>query len=1508
MKLRASVVDEDRDLSLTLHVIFPNTYPKTIPKCHIRDYSDDVPKKVRKTVEKGLQTKPKELLGQEMIYELATTIQEELNVAATKLYEAQDAPALDEERTKKDAETRRRARELRASEEQQQKVAEDEEARMLNEMVEQERSRLSKLQKKPSLPHDAKIASNSSLSFDQEIKAKTKEGTVVTFKTVLNKSRYRKGPVTSVYTVSAATEEEHMPFLVVKECTITSQGSEENLKRAVQGLETSLESLLQLPPQNGILRLLAFDLEKQQAGWDLRILMPLAQRGSLRDLLETIGHLEISTVRAWTVDILEALDFLHRHRIVHGRVSPDNIVLDRSETGETALALSDALFQEKLHTLKSGSDKFSSAASAYWLAPEIASNSLNESSNAKDVWDFGVVFLQMVFGLEVQRQYNSPSSLLEGLGLSESFEDFLLQFFKADPKKRPSAFTLLANEFLRSNGPVMEASRSPDDLSRVTSSTSMPRASRFSQIRHDSIFANGVTSRYVNDFAEVGRLGKGGFGEVVRARNKLDGTVYAIKKITQTSSAALSGVLSEVMLLSRLNNPFIVRYYTAWIEEEGSARITSEPSTEPSTDFSESISNLTTSKTQELDFISSRGHPTIEFGYDSDQDEALHDGADEDDSETGPVQPQALPVEPRRRRSSAIIAKVTLYIQMEYCDKQTLRDLIRGDLYSNIEEAWRLFRQILEGLAYIHANGVIHRDLKPENIFITLDQSNTVRIGDFGLARPGEATDKLGSSKNFIDPKLTASIGTSIYVAPEVKSSGGGSYNEKADMYSLGIILFEMSYSLLTGMERAQILGDLRQFNPRLPSIFDSTEKLLQGEIIKTLVRHKVNERPSSQDLLRSGKIPSPIEDETIQTALRSLSDKNSSFYAKFLSELFSQRRDVSRPETMNAKDYSFDLDQELKAETEGLLQCFIRDQLIAVFRRHGAVEMQRPQLLPSSASVLYGETAVKLLDTAGNVMLLPYDLTLPFARLLAKKDGEISEKSFTFGYVFRGAPAGHHPRMHGEVDFDIVSEDSLDLALREAEVVKVMDEIIDNIPSLTNANVSYQISHSKLLNTVLRFCHVPSEKTSAVKQIISRLNIGQWNWAKIKTELRSPSVAIPSTCLEDLARFDFREPCSVAICKLRDLLQSTEELESTFRHLEAIVAYLERFRVKRQILICPLASVNERFYRGNILFQCIYRVNKKNRVLCAGGRYDRLIQDQCIGSKLHSRHAVGFNLAWENLVESMARYQNEAGKNFLKKSEDHASMLKIKRCDVLIDSPDPAALRSSGIKLVQELWSNNISAELAIGSSAHQSRSHAQHSSDEMHDWNVLIKQDESLRVRSTLSKEDIEIRNSELLNWLRTEMRERDRQEGNTEKSKPQHQGGLAETAERDADVAFLISQSRGKKTNRQNVVEGAQSRTLELAKSFLDCPIAAVEIRDELLEGLRDTRLSDPDSWRRYIQNAPLADRQYLTQLHQLLLEKAEAANAGTASKGTRSCWVYNFRTRACLLYDLGKAPER
>jgi translation initiation factor 2-alpha kinase 4 len=215
--------------------------------------------------------------------------------------------------------------------------------------------------------------------------------------------------------------------------------------------------------------------------------------------------------------------------------------------------------------------------------------------------------------------------------------------------------------------------------------------------RRDSISRPAGFSRYTEDFIEEGRLGKGGFGEVVKARQKLDGHIYAIKKITQRSQHSLTEVLKEVRLLSRLSHPAVVRYYSTWVEEvavdAGSSDTATLTSTEEVTgDTGVSGSRVTESgnidiefhtSTGGLDFISSNAG--VQFGYDdddSDEDETddyfgLEEDDDDDDGESteeeNDTDERAIsPLRERGARRSRFQRpfKTILYISMEYCEKR----------------------------------------------------------------------------------------------------------------------------------------------------------------------------------------------------------------------------------------------------------------------------------------------------------------------------------------------------------------------------------------------------------------------------------------------------------------------------------------------------------------------------------------------------------------------------------------------------------------------------------------------------------------------------------------------------------------------------------------------------------------------------------------------------------------------------------------------------------------------
>jgi eukaryotic translation initiation factor 2-alpha kinase 4 len=333
-------------------------------------------------------------------------------------------------------------------------------------------------------------------------------------------------------------------------------------------------------------------------------------------------------------------------------------------------------------------------------------------------------------------------------------------------------------------------------------------------------------------------------------------------------------------------------------------------------------------------------------------------------------------------------------------------------------------------------------------------------------------------------------------------------------MYSLGIIFFEMCYPLGTGMERVTVLRAIREKDHILPKVFQSPEHALQGDIIMSLLHHKPSERPSSNDLLQSGKLPLQVEDEIFRKALLGISDSDSPQYQKILSAMFSQP-------AKKVQESAWDR-QASSPQSPGdiLLYSMVKDRLTSLFRRHGAMETKRQLLFPRSEQ--YSGNVVRLLDPNGTVLQLPYDFTVPNARSIVR--GELlSDKSFFYGTVYRELPQGGEPARHGEVDFDIVSPDTSDLALKEAEVIKVLDEITLEFPPLKSAQMCFHLNHSDLLELIMDFCHVDLPQRPVVEEIISTLNVGHWTWQKIRNKLRSPLISIPSTSLDDLARFDFR-------------------------------------------------------------------------------------------------------------------------------------------------------------------------------------------------------------------------------------------------------------------------------------------------------------------------------------------------------------------------------------------------
>eukprot|EP01039_Chlorochromonas_danica_P002371 gene2371-2603_t len=465
-------------------------------------------------------------------------------------------------------------------------------------------------------------------------------------------------------------------------------------------------------------------------------------------------------------------------------------------------------------------------------------------------------------------------------------------------------------------------------------------------------------SRYLVEFEQLEELGGGASGKVWKVQHRLDQHFYAVKKIPLTESD--SKIQREVMTIARLIHKNIVRYYAAWVEHDlppppPAAAATPAPALSPAK--TPSYRDVV-----KFSFEDSSSHPA----YLEDGDEDDDDDDEDEDGESSSALIMTLKKSTKSKKSSSSSSRHRtssasydddddydedssslfksmnkkkskksdvphsfLYIQMEFCP-WTLRDYIDkdddvvavgsggvgggvGGLWKQPQEVMRLFRQLLEGLAYIHAKKVIHRDLKPANIF--LDSNWNIKIGDFGLATTttstsssslgGVASSSSSTSHGHSQPipsqvekppnkavkvssttkggattstaeiptadleSLTAGIGTTLYRAPELDPTSSDCsnkrgyyttvYDEKADIYSVGIILFEMCHPPFkqTLSERFFVLMNLRN-TLTFPSDDNGSSETTHAfeEVIRWMLAADPAARPSAKELLYSKYLP----------------------------------------------------------------------------------------------------------------------------------------------------------------------------------------------------------------------------------------------------------------------------------------------------------------------------------------------------------------------------------------------------------------------------------------------------------------------------------------------------------------------------------------------------------------------------------------------------------------------------------------------------------------------------
>ena len=144
--------------------------------------------------------------------------------------------------------------------------------------------------------------------------------------------------------------------------------------------------------------------------------------------------------------------------------------------------------------------------------------------------------------------------------------------------------------------------------------------------------------------------------------------------------------------------------------------------------------------------------------------------------------------------------KKYIYLVMEFIEGEQLFDKIvhQTNQVFGESQAAGYMRQLISAVFHCHTMGIVHRDIKPENIMIT--RGNDVKLIDFGLSKNSGITH--GSMHTI--------AGTPYYMAPEVLK---GSYNEKADMWSLGVLLYTLvsGYLPFQGKNSAEVFKKIKE-------------------------------------------------------------------------------------------------------------------------------------------------------------------------------------------------------------------------------------------------------------------------------------------------------------------------------------------------------------------------------------------------------------------------------------------------------------------------------------------------------------------------------------------------------------------------------------------------------------------------------------------------------------------------------------------------------------------------
>lgn len=496
-----------------------------------------------------------------------------------------------------------------------------------------------------------------------------------------------------------------------------------------------------------------------------------------------------------------------------------------------------------------------------------------------------------------------------------------------------------------------------------------------------------------------------------------------------------------------------------------------------------------------------------------------------------------------------------------------------------------------------------------------------MKIGDFGLATTSflalqnqEHNMSAHFSNTDLGDTLTGHVGTAMYVAPELTGNASKStYNNKVDLYSLGIIFFEMFMPPFdTGMERVTTMHAIRTPEVQFPNSVLADSGLSQYvKVVRWLLNHDPSRRPTSEELLSSDLIPpARLEATELQEMLRNvLANPQSKTYKHLVSRCLSQHNDEI-----------LELTYHLGMSVHSACLEFVKNKVVDLLRLHGAVEVTTPLLTPLETQHTH-RNSVKLMTHSGCVVYLPYDFRMPLARQVAI-NGITAMRRYSIGRVYREKKVfNFHPKQLYECAFDIINQGPGNL-LADAEVLAIAYRMTTEFPVLKDKNLCIRLNHTSLLAAILMQCNVPKDKYNALFQVLGEFmesRIAKFQLTAAVNGLLAMNKSNTSALIELLlteSQLGVKKS-NVTGNSMRALLKGRGEAAAlangAFREMEHVVTLAQQMGVACAIVLHAGISVLVDRTRSGVVWQMVADLKTNNKgcrpdVMAVGGRYDDLL------------------------------------------------------------------------------------------------------------------------------------------------------------------------------------------------------------------------------------------------------------------------------------------------------------